>query len=441
MIATLVSRTGQRLLMLALTAATLGPLVGCSSITSKPFSVPAHRIDRHFLVEPREGYGPVPPTALGQPKPAAHIIGPGDRLAAYVYGVFPPGQDETPILQRFQTLNQRYYPPRGEVTGPTTGLPVEVFANGTIQMPLIGEVLVAGLTVPEAREKLRDAFIEGEYISEEKARVTLSLVIPRVVRVNIFREDALTPQPDYAGPQTVRQRTRGGGEIVDLPIYENDVLHALGVSGGLPGTDAPRALWVFRQSQFKTPVAIDKSYLDDLANTAEINGCNAHITKIPLVWHPGQPLPFGPKDVILEEGDCVYIPRRNEYFYTGGLLRGAKIPLPRDEDIDVLEAIALATNSVVGPLGSDGRALQSGSPGYVIPPTRCLVIRQLPDGRTLPIRVDLRKALRDPKQRIYIKKDDLLVLTCTPGAAVTNTIANLFNFTVLTRSNDLFGGD
>jgi hypothetical protein len=42
--------------------------------------------------------------------------------------------------------------------------------------------------------------------------------------------------------------------------------------------------------------------------------------------------------VILNEGDVVYLPRRVEYFYTGGLLRGARIPLPRDEDIDALEA-------------------------------------------------------------------------------------------------------
>ena len=425
---------------LVLGSLVLASLVGCSPITQTCNAVPAHRLDRHFLSEPRECYGPVPHTALGQPKPAAHVIGPGDYLSVYVFGVFPPGETEVPILQKTQTVNQRYYPPRGEVQGPATGLPTEVFADGTIQLPILGAVDVDGLTLPEAVEKIKRLYIEGEYISRDKARVTVQLLIPRVVRINVLREDSLFPAPNYTLPQALEERHRGGAEILDLPVYENDVLHALTMSGGLPGTDGAREVWVFRQSAFKTPTAISPDFLNDMASAVDINNCNGHVQKIPLVWHPGQPLPYGPKDVILGEGDVVYVPKRNEYFYTGGLLPGGRIPMPRDHDIDVLEAVALATGSTGGPLGLDGRFLANGSPGYVVPPSRMLIVRELPDGRQLSIRVDLRRAVRDAKERIYIKENDLLVLSCTPAASITNSFLNLFNFSVLTTTEELFSG-
>ena len=430
-------RSAGRLIGGLIAAVLLAPAMqGCTSFASAgKQAIPSSRLDRHFLTESKEAYGPVPHTALGQPKPKAHIIGPGDYLSAYVFGVFPPTQDETPILQRFQTLNQRYYPPRGEIQGPSTGLPVEVFADGTIQLPLVGAVDVAGLTVPEAISKVKRLYIDAEVfaedVTEEKARVQLALITPRVVRVNVLRQDALFNSPNFEATQAIEKRTRGGGEVIDLPVYENDVLHALTATGGLPGTDAPRAVFVFRQSAFKTPTAIDAEFLEDMASAVEINGCNAHVTKIPLVWLPGEALPYGPNDIILNEGDVLFVPRRNEHFYTGGLLRGAKIPLPRDEDIDILEAIALATGSTGGPVGLDGSALQAGRPGYVLPPTRAIVIRELPDGRSMRIRVDLDRARLDAKHRIFIKEDDLVLLTFKPGRGAANTILNLFNLSLL----------
>ena len=430
------------MLGLAVAAATVSTsLVGCTSFAQAGRqAVPASRLERHFLTESKEAYGPVPHTALGQPKPAAHVIGPGDYLSAYVFGVFPPTQDETPILQRYQTLNQRYYPPRGEIQGPSTGLPVEVYADGTIQLPLLGAVQVSGLTIPEAISKIKRLYIDAEVfandVTEEKARVQLSLITPRVVRVNVLRQDSLFQSPNFNRTQDIEKRTRGGGEVIDLPVYENDVLHALTATGGLPGTDAPRAVFVFRQAAFKTPTAISPAFLEDMASSVEINGCNALVTKVPLVWLPGEALPYGPKDVILNEGDVVFVPRREEHFYTGGLLPGAKIPLPRDEDIDVLEAVALATGSTGGPLGRDGSALAGGSPGYVIPPTRVMIIRELPDGRQLPIRVDLDRARRDPKQRIFIKENDLVILSFKPGAGAVNTVLNIFNLSLLVNNRN-----
>ena len=123
----------------------------------------------------------------------------------------------------------------------------------------------------------------------------------------------------------------------------------------------------------------------------------------------------------------VYLPRREEYFYIGGLVAGAKIPMPRDEDIDVIEAIALANGSVGGPLGLSGQALAGGTPGYMVRPTRVIILREMPDGRQLPIRVDLARAMVDQKERILIQSNDVIMLQMKPAQAFFNGMLNFVN--------------
>ncbi len=221
---------------------------------------------------------------------------------------------------------------------------------------------------------------------------------------------------------------RGSGQVIDLPIYENDVLHALASTGGLPGTDAKRELWVIRnmpdaQRSFISP--------EQLLQIVSIGSCGPELIRIPLVGCPGQMLPFTPGDVVLNDGDVVFVPRRNEYFTSGGLLPGARIPLPRDEDIDVIEAIALANGSAGGPLGQSGAVLQGGRPGFMREPTRVLILRKLPDGRQLPIRVDLDRAMEDEKERILIQSEDVVMLQFKPASAGLNGALNWINVTVL----------
>ncbi len=67
---------------------------------------------------------------------------------------------------------------------------------------------------------------------------------------------------------------------------------------------------------------------------------------------------FRPEDIILEEGDVVYIESRDaEVFYTGGLLPGGEFPIPRDYDLDVLGAMALAGTGVQGQRPGVSKAL------------------------------------------------------------------------------------
>ena len=116
---------------------TLVSSIGCHAITDVHQSIPASRLPCELCTEPREGRSVFPFTALGQEKPNAHVIGAGDQLSIYVFGVIPPGVDETPVMPRTQAVNQRYYPPNGTVIGATTGLPVEVDHTGGVELPLV----------------------------------------------------------------------------------------------------------------------------------------------------------------------------------------------------------------------------------------------------------------------------------------------------------------
>jgi ATP-dependent protease HslVU (ClpYQ) ATPase subunit len=86
---------------------------------------------------------------------------------------------------------------------------------------------------------------------------------------------------------------------------------------------------------------------------------------------------------------------------------------------------------VGGPLGQSGKVLAGGSPGHIIKPTRVIILRKMADGRQLPIRVDLARAMVDQKERILIQPDDVLMLQFKPAQATVNAVLNLVNFSFL----------
>ncbi len=404
--------------------------VGCHLVSSARHAVPAFRLDPTLTGSPKESLAPLPYAMLGQDAVNEHIIGAGDTLSIYVYGVLPPNRDATPIAQRTQTVNQQYYPPNGAEEGSRTGVPIHVDSSGGIELPLVKTINVAGLTLPAATEKILQAYRQDNVLQQGRERVTVDLYNARVKRIIVLREDSPSAPVSMVTPGNNNVIHRGSGQVIDLPIYENDVLHALASTGGLPGTDAKRELWVIRSTPNSdlTYLSCDQIRLWTEDVDGELSG--ADIIRIPLVGCPGGVLPFSKNDVILNDGDVLYVPRRSEHFVSGGLLPGARIPLPRDSDVDVLEAIALANGSVGGPLGQSGAVLKNGSPGFMREPTRVVILRKLPDGRQMPIRVDLDRVVRNEKERILIQPDDVVMLYFKPSAALLNGALNFVNFNI-----------
>ncbi len=421
---------------LCLMACLLGILPsGC--ITSAHKYIPARRVPLELLAEPKGDQVPINLAVLGQPIPPSHIIGPNDILGVYIQGVLPPKSDDSPIITVPYGLAREYYPANGNVNSPVTGLPIEVQSNGELPLPLIDRLVVSGLTIEQSAQLIRKEYISKGILQEGRDRIYIALVRPRVTRVLVIREDVATDMPQQMRKDSVVFTRRGRAETIDLPAFENDVLHALTATGGLPGIDAYNDVWVLRGSNpYATDVRVAKSKIDagDVpTKVLEELKSEMMALHIPLRLCAHQPLPFAPNDVILRDGDIVFIaPRDNDYFYTGGLLPGGQVPLPRDHDVDVVEAVALAQGSIGGPGGVSGVSVfrTGAGPGNIVPPTRVLIVRKLPHGQQIPIRVDLAKAMLDPKERILIQPGDLVMLQYKPWELTENVALNFFNFSI-----------
>src|SRR5690606_26494552 len=115
-------------------------------------------------------------------------------------------------------------------------------------------------------------------------------------------------------------------------------------------------------------------------------------------------------DIMLQDGDIVYIEsRETEIFYTCGLLPGGEHLLPRDYDLDVLGAMALAGQGVASDVG-DGVGGAGGLRGLGVQPARLYILRNTPCKGQVAIEVDLAKAINDPRSRPLVQAGDTLIL-------------------------------
>jgi hypothetical protein len=121
-------------------------------------------------------------------------------------------------------------------------------------------------------------------------------------------------------------------------------------------------------------------------------------------------------------------------FYTGGLLLSGQYSLPRDFDLDVVQAVAY----VRGPL-VNGAFSQNNLSGQIQPvgigfpnPSLVTVVRRIPDKGLIKIRIDLNRALGDPNERLLIQPMDLIILQSTPAEAFVQYFNSVFQY-------DIFG--
>lgn len=423
--------------MLVVTAAS----TGCVTFTKH--AVPASRLPHQYQAPSKCNLHPINFQLLTTGQGQEHKLDTGDVLAVAVQGIIPPKSETLPpIVAGNASLNRDYYPPKGTVNSPNYGIPFQVLADGSVSLPEIPPVQVRGLTIQAAAQKIVDEYIKEEVLKKDTAQVSINLLKSRVNRVVVLREDSsLESAAVIMKGQTIMHK-RGTGVLIDLPAKESDVLHALAASGGLPGVDSYNEIWVLRKS---TITAQDEAQVETIVNgsvdpSVGIGQLPPHVkaVRIPLKQCSDESITFTPDDVTLHDGDIVYVePRKDEYFYTGGLLPGGQYPLPRDEDLDIIEAIAIANGSVGGLGGTSSVAvLRAGAGlGNIIPPTRVLILRKLPNGQQLPIRIDLNLAMKDPKERIKVMAGDYIMMYYKPGETAANAMLNFFNINITKNVN------
>jgi hypothetical protein len=123
-------------------------------------------------------------------------------------------------------------------------------------------------------------------------------------------------------------------------------------------------------------------------------------------------------------------------FYSGGLLPPGAFILPRDHDLDVVSAVALVRGPLInGDFGGSNLSGDLVKPGIGNPSATLLaVVRRTPGGGQVAIKVDLARALRDPRERIPVHPGDVLILQEKPGEALARVFTQtIFNFNIFAQ--------
>lgn len=401
----------------------VGGFGGCASLTFPVTGIPAHRVPPELLGEPVEETKTIDLALLGQPAPEVYRLHPGDVLGIWIDGVLGSRSQAPPVhVAPLQNMS------------PGLGYPVPIREDGTVSLPLVPPIRLSGLNLAEAERMVTRAYtVDRRLLKPGVDRIMVTLVRPRTVHVVVMRQESVGGATIIEDNLLINQK-RGTGYELELPAYKNDVLNALALTGGLPGLEALNRILVHRNVGRPTAPLPGAMLAPDLAQDGIPSDSlerPRQTIEIPLRTRPGEPLPFGPEDVILHDGDVVFIEARDyEVFYTGGLLPTGQHTLPRDYDLDIVEAISRVSGTIAnGGFDTHSIFLTSVPPGIGGPsPSMAIVLRRTPDGGQVPIRVNLNRALRDPRERILIQPGDVVLLQQTPGEAVVRYAGDMFNF-------------
>ena len=408
---------------------------GCAAFTLPVagHSIPVREVPEYLLGKPREAKQLIPLTMLRQPEPKAYVLGPGDILGVWIEGVLGERNQSPPIQIREP----------GEP--PSIGFPIPVREDGTISLPLVEPLKVEGLTLLETEKAIIKAFtIDRKILKEDVARISVTMQLPRSYQVLVVREDSSAVTVGAGG--SLGGARRGSGTVVALPAYKNDVMTALTETGGLPGLDAENEVIILRGGMNQSGNGSQTNGIHPSFLNPESLGNQQGIVRIPLRLSPEEPITFKPEDIILHDGDIVYVPSRDsELYYTAGILGSGQFILPRDYDLDVIEALALSGAPLF--TGSQSANNLSGSTvggGLGTPtPSQLIVLRKTAEGKQLAIRVDLNRALVDNRERILVQPSDILILQETLGEATFRYVSEVltFNFAFdMFETVDAFGG-
>jgi len=404
---------------------------GCAAITNPlANAIPVCDVPPELLSAPsRSAMVTVPLTLLKQKPPAVYRLAPNDVLGIYIEGVLPAESPGQPVANP-----PVYFPaqldPMARGLPAALGFPINVREDGTIALPLVSPINVSGMSIAEADRAIHEAYIGGKILVAGREKIIVTLMQPRTTRCTVIRQEfgGFTSGPGGFVATTTK---RGSGNIVNLRAYENDVLTALAETGGLASLEDYSEVIVFKHGATSGLVEASLKALPPGKRPDALFSMCPQTIVIPTRILPGQQVPFRPQDIVLDDGDVVFLEARDtQVFYTGGLLPATEQILPRDYDLDVITAIMKVQGSLINGgfnnTPNNGVLIQPGLGGPS--PSLLTVIRRTCDGGQVPIRVDLNKALVDPRERIRVLAGDVLILQETPGEAIGRYLEHVFSF-------------
>jgi polysaccharide export outer membrane protein len=336
--------------------------VGCNSGTYRAASLPPELVAPHVL-----DMESIDLSGLTEHSVSTEVIQPGDVL-------------DVSMVNDFSKL-----------TATTT--PVRVADDGTVIVPLVGQVNVGGMEVVRAEQ----------------------MVNAQSVMRGIFRNPCIT--------MTMRQcRTRkvtvvgavNKPGLVELPRGGSSLMTALVAAGGLSkeaGTEVEIRHTDSRQPMSAPPVAVGPDGATALASYQQSPlAAGLPIIKVDLTTAAAG----GVKVPDLCDGDVVHVMKRTlKPIYVIGLVRKpGEFPYPTNLEIRVLDALALA-GGVSNPVAED-----------------ILVIRKRPTDKE-PIRIAVSlQAAKNGADNLQLAPGDTVTVEQTPVTATYDIIQTFVRFSI-----------
>src|SRR6056297_1535194 len=405
----------------ATTALLLLTATGCTSLTNPIHGIPANRVPSELFPAEKNNLVPIDLSLLALEPPRSYQLDAGDILGIYIEGVLPFNTPDAPPQPP-----PVHFPEGDSTLPPSVGYPFAVAEDGTLSLPLIAPIDVRGLTLDQVRERVRRTYIDEQILREEKARPVVTLIQERTYNIIVVRQDNVGGGGGGGGGGGAIGGTTdesATGRMVKLPAYQNDILHALVATGGLPGVNAKNEVKVLRASKAdkrKRALFVQQFYQHQAAVACDPCACppelpeDPTVLRIPLRLPPAVVPSLSDEDIRLEDGDIVYIEsRETEFYYTGGLLPAGQHLLPRDYDLDVLGAMAIAGTGIGSPgqRGGGGGGGMGGAQALGgVPPGKLVIIRETDCNGQIIIEVDLNRAINDPRSRPLVQPGDVLIL-------------------------------
>ncbi len=357
---------------------------GCYVPLRSP-AIPASCLSDSFRTPTRSSGTTLNLASLAVPGPADYILGPNDTLQVDVAGLSNPGQNERvrPML-------------------------ATIMANGKVRLPLVGEVEVGGMNLSQAQEAIDDAYVDRGVLVSPKTTVSL--------------EEAASFNIPIIGEVT-------SPGVHALRRHENDLPHAIALAGGL--TPYSAEIIEVHRCVSASDLAGEPSPQGPDGELFPAPGPDRDLLQQPLDAQPnmvlriplrgGRPVIVDENQMLLQEyvsvadlalrpDDVVVVPRQpDEVFFVVGLLNrnnvvnfrvsdldrqlGNAFLMPKDRDIDVVTAVAMA--------------------GYIHPiesPSTVTVQRSVPGAPPMLIHVDLIAARYQWKENVYVQPGDIIYL-------------------------------
>lgn len=300
-----------------------------------------------------------------------------------------------------------------ETVAPTL---TRVADDGTIDVPIVGPVPVAGLEAYDASQNITSLAIErGMY---RRPIVTVEIKSKAVNRITIM---GAVDEPG----------------IHEIPRGSCDLVSALAASGGLTD-EASSVVEIIRQPNFQylsKQSATSEAKQSESPSTIELASYQqlGHPGAQPAAagWKAGQTIqldltnkrPTGPIDFKLRDRDIIRVlPRKEEMIYVAGLVEEpGQFNLPPTQDVHLLDAIALA----------------GGKSSPVA--DKIFVIRRLENQpEPIVIQASLSNAKKNGLENLRLQAGDTVSVERTPSTVVVDTIGKFFRLSIGVATSTIF---